>query len=98
MGRLDFDIDPHGAEKRERALKTAGIDIDAPLTIDALVSTDDVAFIACGVTAGEMLAGVSSVAGCVTTSSIIMNAYDKTVRMVRTSRMQDGLQAGFAHD
>jgi fructose-1,6-bisphosphatase/sedoheptulose 1,7-bisphosphatase-like protein len=86
MGRLAFELDPHGAEKRERALKTAGLDIDAPLTVDTLVRSDEAAFIACGVTPGEMLDGVSLEGGSVTTSSIIMNSADKTVRFVKTIR------------
>ncbi|MDR0501520.1 MAG: class II fructose-bisphosphatase [Coriobacteriales bacterium] len=95
MGRLDFSIDPHGAEKRERALKTAEIDIDAPLTMDMLVRSDEAAFIACGVTDGEMVSGVSDIGGSITTSSIIMNSYDKTVRFVRTTRMHEGSKIHF---
>jgi len=86
MGRLDFSIDPHGEEKRARALKTASVDIDAPLTMDLLVSGNDAAFIACGVTDGRMLKGVSFLGGSVTTQSIIMNSFDKTVRMVTNTR------------
>jgi fructose-1,6-bisphosphatase class II len=86
MGRLDFSLDPHGAEKRARALKTATVDIDAPLTLDFLVSSDDAAFIATGVTPGEMLGGVSSSGGSVTTHSLIMNSADKTVRFITTTR------------
>jgi fructose-1,6-bisphosphatase class II len=86
MGRLDFDIDPHGIEKRARAEKTAGIDLDAPLTMDTLVRSDDAAFIACGVTDGEMLAGVSKEGGSISTTSIIMNSADKTVRFVKNIR------------
>ncbi|MDR2109226.1 MAG: class II fructose-bisphosphatase [Coriobacteriales bacterium] len=86
MGRLAFDLDPHGVEKRERAEQTAAIDLDAPLTIDTLVSSDDAAFIACGVTDGEMLSGVSHVGGSTTTHSIIMSSADKTVRFVKTIR------------
>jgi len=86
MGRLAFDLDPHGAEKRERALKTVNFDLDSPLTMDMLVSSDDAAFIACGVTDGEMLAGVSHEGGSISTTSIIMNSADKTVRFVKTIR------------
>jgi len=87
MGRLDFTIDPHGVEKRERALKTAALDIDAPLTLDMLVRSDDAAFIACGVTDGEMLQGVRHLAdGGVVTNAIVMNAADKSVRYLKTTR------------
>lgn len=86
MGRLDFAIDPHGAQKRERALKTAAVDIDAPLTMDLLVSSDHTAFIATGVTNGEMLSGVDTSDGSITTHSIIMNSADKTVKFVKSTR------------
>lgn len=94
MGRLDFSLDPHGAEKRERALKTATVDIDAPLTMDLLVSSDETAFIACGVTDGEMLRGVSTSGNSITTHSIIMSSADKTVRFVTNIRRGE---AGVIH-
>jgi len=86
MGRLDFTLDPHGEEKRERALKTASVDIDAPLTMDLLVSSNDAAFVACGVTDGKMLKGVSRSGGSLTTQSIVTNSADKTVRFVTNTR------------
>jgi len=89
MGRLDFSLDPHGVENRERALKTASVDIDAPLTMDLLVSSSDAAFIACGVTDGSMLKGVNTSGGSITTQSIIMNSADKTVRIVTNTRRGD---------
>ncbi|MDR3136661.1 MAG: class II fructose-bisphosphatase [Coriobacteriales bacterium] len=86
MGRLAFELDPDGETKRRRAEETAGIDLNAPLTMDDLVRSADTAFIACGVTDGEMLAGVSKQGGSVTTSSIIMDSGEKTVRFIRTIR------------
>lgn len=86
MGRLDFTLDPHGEEKRQRALKTATVDIDAPLSMDLLVSSNEAAFIATGVTDGEMLHGVRKSGGSITTQSIIMNSADKTVRFITTTR------------
>lgn len=86
MGRIDFTLDKHGDEKRERALKTATVDIDAPLTMDLLVSSEDTAFIATGVTDGQMLKGVNTSDNSVTTDSIIMNSVDRTVRFITTTR------------
>ncbi|MCL1879513.1 MAG: class II fructose-bisphosphatase [Actinomycetia bacterium] len=87
MGKLDFAIDPKGVEKRQRAEKTAEVDLDAALSMDTLVRSSDAAFIASGVTDGEMLAGVRiDPSGSVTTTSIIMNAADQTVRFVRNTR------------
>ncbi|MCH4184934.1 MAG: class II fructose-bisphosphatase [Eggerthellaceae bacterium] len=84
MGKLAFDIDPHGVEKRARAEKTAKVDLDAPLTMDMLVRSDDAAFIASGVTDGEMVSGVSKADGSITTETVVMNALDRTVRFIRT--------------
>lgn len=82
MGRFNFRSD----EERERAAKTAGVDLDGVLTMDMLVRSDDAAFIACGVTDGEMVQGVSHVGGSITTNSVVMNAADKTVRFTKTIR------------
>ncbi len=91
MGRLDFDIDPHGVEKRERAEQMDTVDLDAPLTMDILVRSDDAAFLACGVTDGEMLDGVAfGDGGATTTSSIMMNASDNTVRFIKTTYRGEG--------
>ena len=86
MGRLDFTIDKDGVEKRQRAEVTAGLDLDAPLSLDTLVRSNDAAFIACGVTDGEMLAGVQrDASGSITTNSVLMNAADSSVRFLRTT-------------
>lgn len=86
MGKLDFTIDKDGVEKRARAEKMDGLDIDldAPLTMDTLVRSDDAAFIACGVTDGEMVSGVTERGGSTVTECVMMNAADKTVRFVKT--------------
>ena len=80
MGRFRFRSD----DERARAEKTAEVDLDGVLTMDMLVRSDDAAFLATGVTNGEMVSGVSIENGSVTTESIIMNAQDKTVRFIKT--------------
>lgn len=91
-GRLRFDLDKDGEEKRARAEQTAAVDLDSVLTMDTLVRSDDAAFIACGVTDGEMVSGVSTADGSVTTECIVMNAADRSVRFVKTChRGQNGL-------
>ena len=94
MGKLAFELDSHGAEKRVRAEKTAGLNLDAPLTMDMLVRSDETVFVACGVTDGEMVQGVRVESGSTSTNSIIMNSADKTVRFVKTIRRGG---AGIAH-
>ena len=82
MGRFQFRSD----EERARAERTAEVDLDGVLTMDMLVRTNDAAFIATGVTEGEMLGGVSHEGGSTTTTSIIMSSWDKTVRFIKTIR------------
>lgn len=84
MGRFQFRSD----EERDRASKTAGVDLDGVLTMDMLVRSDDACFVACGVTNGEMVSGVKRVHGNLETECVIMNALDKTVRFVRTIHQQ----------
>lgn len=80
MGRFRFRSD----DERARAEKTAEVDLDGVLTMDMLVRSDDAAFLACGVTDGEMVSGVSMDGGSVTTESVVMDARDKTVRFIKT--------------
>lgn len=85
MGRFRFRSD----DERARAEKTAEVDLDGVLTMDMLVRSDDAAFLACGVTDGEMVSGVSKTDGCITTESVVMNAADKTVRFIKTCRRSE---------
>lgn len=75
-GRFFFRND----EERERALKTAGLDIDAPLKMDDLVRGDEAVFIATGVTDGELLKGVRPGRA----HSVIMDCKSQTIRFVET--------------
>jgi fructose-1,6-bisphosphatase II len=58
--------------------------IDEVLTMDTLVNTDEAAFIASGVTDGELLRGVRYFAGGARTNSVAMDAKSKTVRFIDT--------------
>jgi fructose-1,6-bisphosphatase/sedoheptulose 1,7-bisphosphatase-like protein len=94
MGRFDFGADEKAEDKRRRAEEMVAsqhqsIDLDGVLTMDDLVRSDEAAFIACGVTDGEMLEGVHAEGGSVATQSILMNAEDRTVRFVKTIRRGD---------
>ena len=91
--RLGFDADPHGDEKRVRAAKTSGLaDLDAPLAMDDLVSSDDAAFIGCAVTSSELLDGVHVYAdGAVTTETLVLSASDRTVRRIKTCHRSVGV-------
>jgi fructose-1,6-bisphosphatase class II len=97
QGRFDFGSDEKAVEKRRRAEEMVvnanaaasgtPIDLDGVLEQDLLVRSDDAAFIACGVTDGEMVSGVRvDEGGSITTHAIVMNAADKTVRFVKNIR------------
>ncbi len=80
MGRFAFRND----EERARAEKMTKCDIDGVLDMDCLVNTDKAAFIATGVTDGEMLRGVKYFGKGARTHSVVMDADTHTVRFVET--------------
>jgi fructose-1,6-bisphosphatase II len=80
MGRFGFRND----DERKRAEQMSKCDIDDVLTMDCLVSTDDAAFIATGVTDGEMLRGVKYFGQGARMHSIAMDNSTGTVRFIET--------------
>jgi fructose-1,6-bisphosphatase II / sedoheptulose-1,7-bisphosphatase len=81
MGRLIFDDDG----QRERAKRMGISDFNKKYTITEMVKGDDVMFAATGVTSGSMLDGVKFLGnGSVSTHSIAMRSYNKTIRHIRT--------------
>ncbi len=80
MGRFEF----RSPEERARALTMSQCDIDGVLTMDCLVNTDEAAFIATGVTDGEMLRGVKYFGKGARTHSIAMDNKTGTVRFIET--------------
>jgi fructose-1,6-bisphosphatase class II len=80
MGRFEW----RSPEEKARAIEMGTPCIDDVLTMDTLVSTDEAAFIATGVTDGEMLRGVKYFGGGARTNSVAMDAKSKTVRFIDT--------------
>jgi fructose-1,6-bisphosphatase class II len=80
MGRFAWRSD----EEKARAVEMGTPLIDGVLTMDTLVNTDEAAFIATGVTDGEMLRGVKYFGGGARTNSVAMDAKSKTVRFIDT--------------
>lgn len=80
MGRFSFRSD----EERARAARMSAIDLDAVLDMDTLVNTDEAAFIATGVTDGEMLRGVKYFGQGARTHSVAMDNKTGTVRFIET--------------
>ncbi len=80
MGRFAFRND----SERERASVMSKCDIDGVLDMECLVRTDDAAFIATGVTDGELLRGVKYFGGGSRTHSVAMDGKTGTVRFIET--------------
>jgi fructose-1,6-bisphosphatase class II len=80
MGRFEW----RSAEEKARAVEMETCNIDDVLTMDCLVNTDEAAFIATGVTDGEMLRGVKYFGSGARTNSVAMDAKSKTVRFTDT--------------
>ncbi|MBN1192479.1 MAG: class II fructose-bisphosphatase [Coriobacteriia bacterium] len=80
MGRFEF----RSPEERARAEQMSDLDLDGVLDMDCLVNTDEAAFIATGVTDGEMLRGVKYFGQGSRTHSIAMENKTGTVRFIET--------------
>jgi fructose-1,6-bisphosphatase class II len=80
MGRFAW----RSEEERARAVEMGTPHMDGVLTMETLVNTDEAAFIATGVTDGEMLRGVKYFGAGARTNSVAMDAKSKTVRFTDT--------------
>jgi fructose-1,6-bisphosphatase class II len=80
MGRFAFRSD----DERARAAEMSKCDIDGVLDMDCLVRTDEAAFIATGVTDGELLRGVKYFGQGARTHSVAMDGKTGTVRFIET--------------
>jgi fructose-1,6-bisphosphatase II len=81
-GNMQGKLYPRNDDERGQLLD-AGYDIDKVLTLDDLVSGDDVFFAATGVTNGALLSGVRYFPDGATTDSLVMRSRSGTVREVR---------------
>jgi fructose-1,6-bisphosphatase II len=72
---------PRNEEERDRAVQH-GYDVDRVLTVDDLVSSDNVFFAATGVTDGDLVKGVHHRRGKTVTQSIVMRSRSGTVRYI----------------
>jgi fructose-1,6-bisphosphatase II len=80
-GAIQGRLSPRGEEERDATL-AAGYDLDQILTVDDLVSGDDVYFAATGVTDGNLLRGVRYRQQSAVTQSISMRSRSGTVRLI----------------
>ncbi len=82
-GTLQGRLWPRNDEERGRALDQ-GYDLDRVLTTDDLVRSDNVFFVATGVTDGELVRGVRYRGGGATTHSLVMRSRSGTIRYVES--------------
>lgn len=80
MGRFAW----RSEEEKARAVEMGTPHIDGILDMDTLVNTDEAAFIATGVTDGEMLHGVKYFGNGGRTHSVAMDGQTGTIRFVET--------------
>ena len=77
----------------------AGLDLDAILSTDDLVRSDNVFFVATGITDGELVRGVRyGAGGGATTDSLVMRSKSGTIRRVRSEHRLHKLGAYSAID
>lgn len=76
----------------------AGLDLDAILSTDDLVRSDNVFFVATGITDGELLRGVRYRGGGATTESLVMRSKSGTIRRVSSEHSLSKLRAYSAID
>jgi fructose-1,6-bisphosphatase II len=80
-GVIQARLWPRDDAERERA-QAAGHDLDRVLSTDDLVTSDNVFFVATGITDGELLHGVRYHGGGAETNSLVMRARSGTIRTI----------------
>ena len=78
-------------EEELRRGREAGYDFDRILTMDDLVSSEDVFFAATGITDGELLQGVRYFGNGATTDSLVVRGLTGTVRQITATHRLDKL-------
>ena len=81
-----------------RNAAAAGLDLEAVLSTDDLVRSDNVFFVATGITDGELVRGVRYRGGGATTESLVMRSRSGTIRRVTSQHRLSKLRAYSAID
>jgi len=99
-GVIQARLWPRDDEERQRAID-AGHDLDRILTTADLVTSENVFFVATGITDGELLRGVRYQGGRAETHSLVMRSKSGTIRLLesehRLDRLQDYSSVDFQH-
>jgi fructose-1,6-bisphosphatase II len=89
-GEIQCKLWPRDARERQYAADH-GLDLNAILTRDDLVKSDNVFFSATGITRGELLDGVRYFGGGARTASVVMRSKSGTIRYVMATHRWDKL-------
>jgi fructose-1,6-bisphosphatase II len=91
-GAMQGKLWPRSDDERQ-ALVEAGYDVDRVLTVDDLVSGEDVFVAATGVTNGALLRGVRIIGDRVETDSLVMRSRSGTFRRITASHPLSKIQS-----
>ncbi len=91
-GVIQGKLWPRDDAERQKALD-AGHDLDRVLTNDDLVKSDNVFFVATGITDGELLRGVRYRGGGAVTSSLVMRSKSGTIRTIESEHQLSKLRS-----
>ena len=83
-GDMQCKLMPRNEEERQAAIDV-GQDMDKVLTIDDLVTGDNVFFAATGITTGALLRGVRYFGGGASTQSLVMRSRSGTIRKINSN-------------
>ncbi|AGP31208.1 class II fructose-bisphosphatase [Corynebacterium terpenotabidum] len=90
-GEIQGILAPKDDAERQKAID-AGLDLDAVLTTNDLVTSDNCYFVATGVTNGDLLHGVRYRKSGATTTSLVMRSRSGTVRRIEAVHQLQKLQ------
>lgn len=96
-GAMQAKLIAHNPEELQLG-HSMGYDFDKILSIDDLISTDDVFFAATGITSGDLLRGVDYFANGARTDSLVMRGATGTIRRILTTHRLSKLNKISSHE
>jgi fructose-1,6-bisphosphatase II len=87
-GFMQGQLAPRDDEERQRAID-AGLDPDAVLGADDLVTSDNTIFVATGVTDGGLVQGVRRKGPIIKTESIVLRSKSGTIRRINADHLAE---------
>ena len=91
-GNMQCKLWPRNEEEANKC-REEGMDLDGVLSLNDLVSSDNVYFAATGVTDGDWLSGVKYVGHTIETSSLVMRSRSGTIRYIKATHKLEKLES-----